>query len=83
MAIREGTGSREGRATGGRYGGAVPVSTGGGSAVRCGFWVAGLGGLGGRIFDVWRAQERPGTTGRWKLPASELGSVPPWALAAT
>ncbi len=41
-----------------------------------------IGGLGGRIFDVWRAQERPGTTGRWKLPASELGSVPPWALAA-
>ncbi len=41
-----------------------------------------IGGLGGHIFDVWRAQERPGTTGRWKLPASELGSVPPWALAA-
>ncbi len=44
-----------------------------------GRWIRGLGG---RIFDVWRAQERPGTTGRWKLPASGLGSVPPWALAA-
>ncbi len=43
----------------------------------------GIGGLGGRSCDVLRARERPGTTGRWKLPASELGSVPPWALAAT
>ncbi len=83
MAIWEGTGSREGRATGGRYGGAVPVTTGGGSSVRCGFGVAGFGGLGGRICDVLRAQERPGTTGRWKLPASELGSVSPRVLAAT
>ncbi len=45
MVIREGTGSREGRATGVRYGGAVPVTTGGGSSVSCGFWVAGLGAL--------------------------------------
>ncbi len=42
-----------------------------------------FGGLGGRICDVLRARERPGTTGRWKLPASELGSVSPRVLAAT
>ncbi len=48
MVLWEGTGSREGKATGGMSCGAVPVTTGGGSAVRCGFWVAGfwVAGLG-------------------------------------
>ncbi len=39
-------------------------------------------GLGGGICDVLRVPERPGTTARWQISASESGSVPPLVLAA-
>ncbi len=75
MVIREGTGSGEGRATGGMSCGAVPVTTGGGSAVRCGFWVAGLG--------PWRPHFRrfegpgaPGDDGAMETAGLRVGQCP-------
>ncbi len=53
-----------------------------------GRWIlVGLGGwilgFGGGIGDVLRGPECPGATARWKIPASESGSVPALALSAS
>ncbi len=76
MAIREGTGSREGRATGGMSCGAVPVTTGGGSPPPAAVF-------GSLDWGPWRPQfrrfegpEAPGDDGAMETAGLRVGPCP-------